>query len=415
MADTPKKTPTPWASNQPAAQELEFIRYALDHTAIVAITDQAGTIIHVNDKFCEISKYPREELIGQNHRIINSGHHSPEFFGELWKTISSGEIWAGEIQNRAKDGGHYWVHTTIVPFCDEKGRPQQYVSIRCEITQKKQAEEQLRVYSERLKRSNQELESLAEERAQTTRALLDREAQILMQDRLASVGLLASSLAHEIGTPLGVIRGRAEYLEIQVQGEPNVKKNVDIILAQIDRVSKLIQSLLNIARGDQIHQAGDIHLNYIVSEVLELLGHEFRKNKISIKNELTTDIAITVKAESGPLHQVILNLLINAVHAIQTAIKTGRTEGHTITVSAIEMADQWALLIQDSGCGISEVNLKNLFKPFFTTKDIGKGTGLGLATSYGIVQSWGGSIEVKSIEHQGTEFKVLLPKVHKPS
>ena len=250
-------------------------------------------------------------------------------------------------------------------------------------------------------------------RAQATQALLDREAQILMQDRLASVGLLASSLAHEIGTPLGVIRGRAEYLELQLRNDLTIKKNVDVIISQIDRVSKLIRSLLNLARGDTMKTSEKISLNVIVDEVLELMAHELRKHSIEIKNELSQDLPIQVNAESGPLHQVLLNLLVNSVHAIDSVFKNStikRENGHFIRISAQDLGNKWALSLEDTGCGISEKNIKNLFKPFFTTKEIGVGTGLGLATSYRIVESWGGSIQVKSVENEGTIFQILLPK-----
>ena len=236
------------------------------------------------------------------------------------------------------------------------------------------------------------------------------EAQILMQDRLASVGLLASSLAHEIGTPLGVIRGRAEYLAIQTQGEPQIKKNVDIIVSQIDRVTKLIHSLLNLARGDQIRQSGEVNLNQIVIEVLELMGHELRRHSIEIQNLLKPHVPIQVRAESQPLHQVLLNLLVNSLHAIESAIQSGRTRNHFIRISTQDLDENTVLCVEDSGCGISEKNLKNLFKPFFTTKGIGLGTGLGLATSYRIIESWNGKIQVQSQEGIGTNFKIFLPK-----
>jgi signal transduction histidine kinase len=235
-------------------------------------------------------------------------------------------------------------------------------------------------------------------------------AQIMMQDRLASVGLLASSLAHEIGTPLGVIRGRAEYLAIQTQDAPQIKKNVDIIVSQIDRVTNLIRSLLNLARGDEIRQSREVNLSQIVAEVLDLMGHELRKHAIEIRNLLGTQIPIQVRAEAQPLHQVLLNLLVNSVHAIDSAIRSGRTAPHFIRITAHDLEERCVLSIEDTGCGISEKNMKNLFKPFFTTKGIGFGTGLGLATSYRIIESWGGTIQVESQEDVGTVFKISIPK-----
>ena len=244
-------------------------------------------------------------------------------------------------------------------------------------------------------------------RAKSLKAILEREAQILVQDRLASVGLLASSLAHEIGTPLGVIRGRAEYLEMKLKDDSEVKRTVTVIISQIDRVSKLIRALLNLARGEQTGSTESVRPSEICLELSELMGHEFRKGEIRM--ECTLGEELQVKAESGPLHQVFLNLLVNSLHAIETAKAAGKND-HFIRVEAVDMGQFWGIKFSDSGCGISEKNLKNIFQPFFTTKDIGKGTGLGLATSYRIVENWGGRIEVKSVEGQGAEFTLVLPK-----
>jgi signal transduction histidine kinase len=236
--------------------------------------------------------------------------------------------------------------------------------------------------------------------------LKNTKALLLQQDRLASLGLLASSLAHEIGTPLGIIRSRAELIEKKTIENESLKKDMTVVITQIDRITKLVNSLLHLARGGKSDHVTSVSLDQVIEDVLNLLEPEFVRKNILLKKELA--LACRVKAESGPLGQVLLNLLINAIHAIEEAKKMKANSALEVTLKVVILKNQTQISIQDTGVGISEENKSQLFKPFFTTKDIGQGTGLGLATSLGIINSWGGTISVVSQVGIGTTFTFLL-------
>ena len=215
-------------------KELADIKFALDQSSILAITNEQGIISYVNNQFCQISKYSRQELIGQDHRIINSGYHSKDFIRNLWTTIASGEVWRGEIKNRAKDGTYYWVDTTIVPFLNAAGKPYQYVAIRNDITERKQMESEL-----------------------------TRSAQ------LSLLGELAASLAHEIKNPLAGIQGAVDILIRRRQAGDPERLALEGVRGEVVRIDATVRALLERARPRAVSLAL-VSLTDLVSHAVTL-------------------------------------------------------------------------------------------------------------------------------------------------
>ncbi|MFC4323411.1 sensor histidine kinase [Litchfieldia salsa] len=208
-------------------EQLTDLKFALDESSIVAVTDKLGKIQYVNNKFCEISKYGYDELIGKDHRIINSGHHSKEFMQDLWSTIAKGEVWRGEIKNRAKDGSYYWVNTTIVPFLDEHGKPYQYLAVRSEVTKLKSVEEELK------QMMNKVIVIQEEERKRFSRELHDGIGQSLF-----SLLIQMDQMINEEEEPKGLQRLRQEvvYVIEEVRGlawemRPSVLDDLGVVPA----------------------------------------------------------------------------------------------------------------------------------------------------------------------------------------
>ncbi|MFB6467107.1 PAS domain S-box protein [Cytobacillus sp. Hz8] len=342
-------------------KEISDIKFALDQASIVAFTDALGVITNVNAKFCEISGYTREELIGKNHNILNSGFHTKAYFKELWKTIGEGYVWRGEIRNRAKDGHNYWVDTTIVPFLDDAGRPYQYLAIRSDITEKKKTEE-----------------------------ILHR------QDKLAAVGQLAAGVAHEIRNPLTSMKGYAEFL-LDTEVDDQRKEFIDIILDEIDRVNQIVEDFMVLAKP-KTAQLEEKNIIPIIQNVLSLLEFEARKKKVEVFFEADHEI-IMIECDEDRLKQVFLNFIKNGIEAMPN--------GGQLTVKVNIHENQVQILIQDTGVGIPQEKLKNIGEPFFTTKE--NGNGLGLMVSFKIIESHHGKVFIESEQDKGTTFSIILP------
>jgi len=345
---------------QVSLKDLEALKTALDQSAIVAITDVHGRIKYANDKFCEISKYSREELLGQDHRIINSGYHPKEFFRGLWQTISRGNIWRGEIRNRAKDGALYWVDTTIVPFLDEHALPFQYMAIRSDITERKRAETLLR--------------------EQTT---------------LARLGEMAAIVAHEVKNPLAGIRGVLQIIGARLPANSRDRAVVSDVQERLDSLNDLLQDLLLFARPKPPKTATGPILPLIEDTVHQLKRDPGMEH---VEVTLSGDDAI-VQADPGQLQRVFLNLFMNAGQALGGK---GR-----IDVSVAAANGRCEVQIRDAGPGIPAAVRERIFEPFFTTKH--RGTGLGLPTARRIVEGHGGTLAIDCPEGGGTRVILSLP------
>nr|WP_235941308.1 PAS domain-containing protein [Paenibacillus puerhi] len=211
-------------------KQLTDLKFALDESSIVALTDHRGKIQYINDKFCEISKYSRDELLGQDHRIINSGYHDKAFMRSLWETISSGRIWRGEIRNRAKDGSFYWVHTTIVPFLDEQGEPYQYLAVRNEVTELKRVQDELKGMMNRV------MQIQEEERRRFSRELHDGIGQSLFSLIIQMDRLIGKSGEGEAALELEKLRRSVSGIMEEVRGlaweiRPSVLDDLGVVPA----------------------------------------------------------------------------------------------------------------------------------------------------------------------------------------
>jgi PAS domain S-box-containing protein len=340
-------------------RRLEEIRYALDQAAIVAITDQRGIITYVNDKFCEISKYSRDELLGQDHRIVNSGYHPKSFIRDLWRTIAQGQVWRGELRNRAKDGSFYWVDTTIVPLLKADGKPREYLAIRSDITARRAMEQQL-----------------------------------ADQAALTQLGHLAAVVAHEVRNPLAGVKGSLQVLRGRVGTHPTDMHIVDAMIARLDTLNSKVDDILRYARP-RSPVLDAVELKPAIVEASASAEAAMHGKCPSIRKP---DTVAVVHADREMLHSVLLNLLLNACQA-------GSHDPIEIHVTLRE--HMCRIDIEDRGSGFGDVDPEQLFEAFHTTKS--SGTGLGLAIVRRLLALQGGTVVLLPREGGGATARVTIP------
>lgn len=346
-----------------SVRSLDEIRYALDQAAIVAATDHRGIITYVNDKFCQISQFSRGELIGQDHRIVNSAYHPKEFIRELWRTIARGGVWRGEIRNRAKDGSFYWVDTTIVPFLNGDGKPRQYLAIRYDITARKNAE-----------------------------ALLREQAA------LAQLGQLAAVVAHEVRNPLAGLRASLQVIDRRIS-EARDRSAIAAMIQRIDSLNDKVEDLLLYARPKP-PRLRPVDVTALVHEIAASAQNAMGRRSIPIRHVRDH---LRVNADPEMLRAALLNLAMNACQAAGTGdvdIRTREADG----VCRID--------VRDRGPGLAPDVRERAFEPFFTTRT--NGTGLGLAIVKRLVELQDGTITLADRPGGGTIARVTLRSLRHP-
>lgn len=337
-------------------RELEDIKFALDASAIVAITDQRGRITYVNDKFCEISKYSRRELIGQDHRLINSRYHSAEYIRNLWRTIARGQVWRGEFQNRAKDGTLYWVDTTIVPFLNEKKKPYQYVAIRYDITNRKRMEETIARLPQKIFAAQEE------ERGRISREIHDDLGQSLATLKMFIQTLLSEPVFKDRG-----VKARHDQIVVYLNG--------------------IIEKARNLASG--LHPSTLDMLG--LSTALRVLVDDFRHHRgfrVRLQNCHIDDAVF--EGDIINLYRIVQESLTNILkHARATEV----------TICFRRMKNKLSVTISDNGVGFS-INDKGKLR---------RAPGMGLSAMRERVKILNGVMDVQSRKAKGTRIRIVIP------
>ncbi len=359
--------------------EHELLTTAIEQAAeVVVVTDAQGAIQYVNPAFELTTGYSRREALGQNPRVLKSGNHDENFYKVMWQTITGGKTWKGRLTNKRKDGTYYTEEATISPVLDSAGIIENYVAVKRDITRE-----------------------------------LNLEAQFIEAQKMEAVGQLAGGIAHDFNNILSAITGYGYLLQTKLDRNDPLQEDVEQILESANRAADVTRSLLVFSRK-QIINPLPWDVNDLLRKSVKLLSR-FIGEDIEIVVNLTDEDVICL-VDAAQMDQVLMNLATNARDAMP---KGGRfvlsTKIVTLDETSLESnyyikPGAYALIsISDTGIGMDQETASKIFEPFFTTKPTGKGTGLGLAMVYGIINKLDGYIEVKSEISKGTTFLIYLP------
>jgi two-component system cell cycle sensor histidine kinase/response regulator CckA len=363
------------------AQAQKRLVTAIEQTAdSVIITDAQGIILYVNRGFEEVSGYRCAELVGKDVRTLANGEHDAAFLDSMWATAGAGQVWRGRFVHRRKDGSPYTEDASVTPVLDEGGAVVSCVAVQRDVTRQLQLEEQY------------------------------RQAQ-----KMEAVGRLTAGIAHDFNNLLTAINGFAELARSKAAPGDPLAESLDKVLSSGWRAADLVRQLMAFSRK-QLVDPEVLSLNAVVADVDKLLKRVIGEH-IALKTTLAPDLW-PVRVDSAQIEQVIVNLAVNARDAMpgggHLTIETCNValdEDYTARHFGVPPGQYVVLAVSDDGIGMSDEVKAHLFEPFFTTKAPGKGTGLGLATIFGIVRGSGGHVGCYSEEGQGTTIRVYLPRV----
>ncbi|MDL1957888.1 MAG: PAS domain S-box protein, partial [Deltaproteobacteria bacterium] len=363
-------------------EERDRLATAIEQAAeSVFVTGRDGIIQYVNPAFERLTGYSRKDAIGQNPRILKSGKHDALFYKEMWDTLTRGDAWHGRFINKKKDGSFYEADATISPISDTSGKITNFVSIKRDITHE-----------------------------------IELEKQLIQSQKMEAIGTLAGGIAHDFNNILTAIIGYAGLALIEVPKETRLYDDVQGILHAGHRAKDLVQQILTFSRKSEEEKA-PVQIRHLVKEALKFLRSSLPAT-IEIREEIAGEIG-NVNANPTQMHQVIMNLCTNASHAMQKKggiLEVGLRNVDFDSYTAARYLDidpgkYLRLTVSDTGEGMTPDVKKRIFEPYFTTKEKGVGTGMGLSMVHGIVKNHEGTITVYSKPGKGSTFHVYIPLI----